>query len=257
MATALITGASAGLGKDFADIFAKEGYDLVLVARSKDKLDAIAKELEKKYSKKVTVIAKDLSKPSAAKELWKLINDQKLEINCLVNNAGFGSNGPFLESTFEKESEMIQLNVNFLAELTYLVAGKMKERKSGEILNVASTAAFQPGPFMSNYYATKAYVLSFSEGIAEELSSFGITVSVLCPGPTYTDFFTNADMKDSNLAKNSFLIMKSYPVARMGFDALKAKKTIKIAGFFNFLLAQSTRFSPRFLIRKIAKMLNQ
>lgn len=257
MGTALITGASVGLGKDFADIFAKAGYDLVLVARSKDKLDAIAKEIETKYSRKVTVIAKDLSKHSAAKELWANVTEKKLQIDCLVNNAGFGSNGAFLTSTFEKESEMIQLNVNFLVELTYLAAGKMKERKFGEILNVASTAAFQPGPFMSNYYATKAYVLSFSEGISEELSPFGITVSVLCPGPTKTEFFKNADMKDSKLAKSSFLIMESYPVAKMGFDALKSKKVVKIAGFMNFLLAQSTRFSPRFMIRKIAKVLNQ
>ncbi len=257
MPTALITGASLGLGKDFADIFAKAGYDLILVARSKDKLEAIANDLIAKYSKKVSVIAKDLSKPGAAKELWASVAGLKTDVDCLVNNAGFGSNGPFLESTFEKESEMIQLNVNFLVELSYLAAQKMKERKSGEILNVASTAGFQPGPFMSNYYATKAYVLSFSEGISEEFSPYGITVSVLCPGPTKTEFFKNADMKDSKLAKSRFLIMDSYPVAQAGFNALKAKQTVKIAGFMNFLLAQSIRFSPRFMIRKIAKILNQ
>ncbi len=257
MSIALITGASVGLGKDFADIFAKAGYDLILVARSKDKLEAIAKELTQKYSKKVTVIAKDLAKPKAAQELWKDINKLKLDVNCLVNNAGFGSNGPFLDSSFEREAEMIQLNINFLAEMTHLVAQKMKEKKFGEILNVASTAGFQPGPYMSNYYATKAYVLSFSEGLSEEFEPHGITVSVLCPGPTRTEFFQNADMNQSKLAKSNFLIMDSYKVAQMGFDALKAKQTIKITGFMNFLIAQSNRFSPRFLVRKITKYLNQ
>ena len=257
MATALITGASVGLGKDFADIFAKAGYDLILVARSKDKLDEIANDIKSKYAKRVTVIAKDLSQVGAANELWKAITKQKLEVDCLVNNAGFGSNGEFLESTFEKESSMIQLNVNFLVELTYLVAKKMKEKKSGEILNVASSAAFQPGPFMSNYYATKAYVLSFSEGISEELAPYGITVSVLCPGPTKTDFFKNAEMQDTNLAKNSFLVMESYKVAQIGYTALKSKQTVKIAGSLNFLMAQSIRLSPRYLVRKLVKFINQ
>jgi len=257
MKRVLITGASVGLGKDFAHIFAKEGYELVVVARSQDKLDALAKEIQEKYRVKVVALAQDLASPGAAQKLNATLKTKGLSITSLVNNAGFANNGAFADTAFEKEVELLHLNVNFLVEITHLLLQDMRKQKFGEILNVASTAGFLPGPMMTNYYASKAYVLSFSEGLAEEVADLGIRVSVLCPGPTKTEFFSRANMDNVKLAKTSFLVMDSYEVAKMGYDALKSGQVVKIAGFTNFFQAQSVRISPRFLVRKIAKFLNQ
>ncbi|BDA80470.1 short-chain dehydrogenase [Leptospira kobayashii] len=256
MKTVLITGASTGLGKDFAELFAKDGYSLILVARNKGKLESLKNEIKTKYGQESYVFVKDLSLPGSAKELFDEIKKKNLNIDSLVNNAGIGLNGAFAENEFQEETQMLQLNVVTLVELTHLVLPEMIKRKSGEILNIASTAAFQPGPYMSGYYASKAYVLSFSEGIAEEVNQYGIKVSTLCPGPTKTEFFNRADMNESKLASNPILTMDSKTVAKLGYKALKKGQVVKIAGFLNFLLAQSIRISPRFMIRKIAKGLN-
>ncbi|TGM19764.1 SDR family NAD(P)-dependent oxidoreductase [Leptospira meyeri] len=257
MKYALITGASTGLGKDFALALAEKGYTPVLVARSADRLKALAAEIKTKFGLQSVVITQDLAKPKSAEVLYKAVKKLKLSIHCLVNNAGFGLNGEFHKNSFENESQLIQLNVTTLAELCHLFLQDMVKAKDGYILNVASTAAYQPGPLMSNYYASKAYVLSLSEGLAEEVRDYGVTVTCFCPGPTHTEFFERANMTKINLVKSSFLIMKSREVVDIGLDALFSKKVIKIPGLANFLLAQSVRFSPRFLVRKIAKFLHQ
>lgn len=178
--TALITGATSGLGYEFVKLFAKDGYNLVIIARNKQKMEQIKQSFQ---SIDVTVIAKDLSAPNAVKEVFKEVEKQGISIDVLVNNAGFGLLGNFDELDIQKQLDMIQLNVAALTELTYYVLPKMKQKNEGKILNIASTAAFQPGPLMAVYYATKAYVLSFSEALVEELSESAVTVTTLCPGP--------------------------------------------------------------------------
>ncbi|XDD46275.1 SDR family NAD(P)-dependent oxidoreductase [Leptospira sp. WS39.C2] len=257
MKYALITGASTGLGKDFAYSLAKQGYSPILVARNADRLKSLASEIKVKFGLDSIVIAEDLSLPNAAEKVYKSVKKSKVFVSCLVNNAGYGLNGEFHQNSFEEESKMIQLNVTTLAELCHLFLQDMVTKKEGYILNVASTAAFQPGPLMTNYYATKAYVLSLSEGIAEEVKDYGITVTCLCPGPTKTEFFERAKMSGSKLVKSSFLAMNSLDVVDIGLKALFAKRVVKIPGMINFIMAESIRFTPRIIIRKIAKFLNK
>ena len=197
--TALITGASSGIGLELANLFARDGNDLVLVARSEGKLRQIASRLEGEFGIATRVLAADLAKPHAAQELVMTLNVHKVTIDALVNNAGFGLAGPFVATDLDKELEMIQVNIVALTELTKLLLPGMVTRRSGRILNLASTAAFQPGPLMAVYYATKAYVLSFSEAIADELRDSGVTVTALCPGPTDTGFAAVASLESSRL----------------------------------------------------------
>ncbi|TGL51641.1 SDR family oxidoreductase [Leptospira kemamanensis] len=253
----LITGASTGLGKDFALSLAKMGYSPVLVARNVDRLKSLASEIKLKFGIDSVVIAEDLAKANAAEKVYKAVKKLKLPISVLVNNAGYGLNGEFHKNSFEEESKMIQLNVTTLAEFCHLFLQDMVANNEGYILNVASTAAFQPGPMMTNYYATKAYVLSLSEGLAEEVKDYGVTVSCLCPGPTKTEFFERAKMSGSKLVQSSILAMNSEDVVAIGIKALFGKRVVKIPGIINFILAESVRFTPRFLIRKIAKSLNK
>lgn len=241
---ALITGASGGIGLELAKLFAKDGYDLVLVARSEGKLRDLAGELKQHYGASSTIITKDLSKPGAAREVVDEIHAKSIKIEFLVNNAGYGVFGEFKNTDLEKELDMIQLNITALTELTKLLVGPMVERKSGRILNVASTAAFQPGPLMAVYYATKAYVLSFSEAIARELQGSGVTVTALCPGPTESGFQSVAKMDASKLFKGKKL-PSSANVALSGYEAMMKGKTVQIAGTANWILAQSVRFAPR------------
>ncbi|MCG9874920.1 MAG: SDR family oxidoreductase [Leptospiraceae bacterium] len=257
--TVLITGASLGIGKEIAKLFAEDGSNLVLVARNKAKLDAIAKEWKNKYEIKVEPIAIDLSKPGSAKSLYVTLSKKKINIDVLVNNAGFGVNGEFSKNKYSDESEMVHLNIVALTELSHLLLPGMhnSDVKVKGILNVASTAAFQAGPYMSNYYATKAYVLSLSEGLHHELKSQKIHVTCLCPGPTKTEFFDRADMNDNNLLKNEFLLATAEFVAQVGYHAFEKNKAIAIPGFLNSLLAQSPRITPRFLIRRIAALMNK
>lgn len=257
--TVLITGASVGIGKEIAKLFAEDGSNLVLVARNKAKLEAIAKEWKNKYEIKVEPIVVDLSKPGSAKSLYSTLAKKKIKIDVLVNNAGFGVNGEFAQNEYSLESEMVHLNIVALAELSHLLLpGILKsEVKVKGILNVASTAAFQPGPYMSNYYASKAYVLSLSEGLHYELKSHNVHVTCLCPGPTKTEFFDRADMNDNNLLKNEFLLASAEFVAQEGYDSFEKNKAIAIPGFLNSLLAQTPRITPRFLVRRIAALMNK
>jgi uncharacterized protein len=248
----LVTGASAGLGAGFARQLAAGRKSLVLVARRLDKLESLAAELRKNHGIKVFVEASDLSAAGAVKNLMARLANQDLEVDCLINNAGFGLNGKFLELDGDKQRDMITLNCTALTELCHAVLPAMIARKSGHILNVASTAAFQAGPLMAVYYASKAYVLSFSEALHEEMLPHGIHVSALCPGPTETEFFHGADMGASVLAK---MARKPDRVVADGLNALKNNKAFVVSGLMNKLMAQSTRFAPRFFTRKLAKSL--
>jgi short-subunit dehydrogenase len=250
--TVLITGASSGIGYELAKIFAKNGFDLVLVARSELKLVNTALELQQQYSIKAIPLSKDLSEPNAASDLHMLLQSQGIAIDILVNNAGFGAFGPFIQTNWEEEQKMIHVNMTLLTELSKLFGSDMVKRGYGKILNVASTAAFQPGPLMAVYYATKAYVLSFSEALANELQGTGVTVSCLCPGPTDTEFHKRANISPSKLV-NSNMRMEAEPVARIGYKGLMRGKRLIIPGMKNKMFVQAVRFLPRQMITAIIR----
>lgn len=248
--TVLITGASAGIGVELARLFAAEKCNLILVARSGDKMKALAGELQKQHGIAAHVFPCDLSVAGAARQLFDQVSQAGLIVDVLVNNAGFGSVGRFARMTPENQEQMIELNVTALTMLTRYFLDGMLERKRGRILNVASVAAFQPGPVMAVYYATKAYVLSFSEALAEELKGTGISVSILCPGPTVTEFQIRAGI-DGPLFKGP-MVLPAKSVAQAGHRALRRGKVIEVPGLVNKFLAQGYRFFPRFLVRKIS-----
>ena len=242
---ALITGASAGLGVEFARQLAERGHRLVLVARRKDRLEALAKELGK-----ARAIAADLSKKDAAAKLIAEIAAAGEGVDLLVNNAGFGLIGNFAELDSKRLRQMIDLNCGVLTELCSAVAPAMIARKSGAILNVASTAAFQPGPKMAVYFATKAFVLSLSEALHEELKPHGIKVSCLCPGPTRTEFGDVAGFGGNGLFDR--VAMEAPEVVQAGLAGLDKNKAVVVTGWMNKIGAASTRFAPRSVVRKIA-----
>lgn len=245
--TALITGASSGIGYEFVKLFAGSGYDLVVVARNTRKLF----EIQEVFSDvKVTAITKDLSEQGAAQEIYNELAEKGIEVDVLVNNAGFGLMGKFDELPVAKQMGMIHLNVAALTELTHYVLPGMKQRKRGRVLNVASMAAFLPGPLMAVYYATKAYVLSFSEGLAEELSGTGVTVTALCPGATKTNFGSVANVEKTKMFSSA---MAADVVAKQGFDGLMNGKRVVITGGSNKASAIAAKFLPRRLSAKIAK----
>src|SRR5712691_5324578 len=254
--TALITGASFGIGMEFARIFARKGYNLVLVARSADKLRQLASELEKAHGTRSLILAVDLTEPGAPAYVLDQTTRADIQVDVLVNNAGFGQYGLFAENDLEDCLRQIQLNVTTLTHLTHLYLPAMIARKSGGILNVASTAAFQPGPLMAVYFATKAYVLHFSEAIANELRGSGVTVSVLCPGPTATGFAAVSGMESSRLFSVT-RPMNSEAVARYGIRAMQHGKRVAIPGVTNKLMAQSIRVSPRRLVTTIVRKLQE
>lgn len=242
---ALITGASAGLGVEFARQLAKRGHRLVLAARRKDRLEAIAAKVGN-----ARVVAIDLAEPGAAARLIADCDAAGETIDLLVNNAGFGLRGQFVELDAARQREMIDLNVAALTDLCRLVAPRLAERRSGAILNVASTAAFQPGPKMAVYFATKAYVLSFTEALHEELKPHGVKVSALCPGPTRTEFGEVAGFgEDSRFDR---IAMTADEVVRKGLAGLDRNPAVVITGALNWAGAFGTRFLPRSTIRKIA-----
>ena len=241
----LITGASAGLGVEFARQLASRGHRLVLAARRKDRLDALAKELGN-----ARVVAIDLSKSGSASKLLADLAAAGEEVDVLINNAGFGLIGRFAELDAKHERQMIDLNVGTLTDLCRAVAPAMIKRKSGAILNVASTAAFQPGPNMAVYFATKAYVLSFTEALHEELKPHGVHVSALCPGPTRTEFGEVAGFGGNGLFDRT--AMDSPEVVEAGLHALDQNRAVVVPGLVNKIGAASTRFAPRSVVRKIA-----
>lgn len=248
--TALITGASGGIGLELAKIFAENGFNLVLAARNGSKLAAAKNELEARFGISAEIFAADLSDDGAPNALYSFTKEKELEINVLVNNAGFGSFGRFAESGIERQKEMIRLNVSALTELTHLYLNDMLKQGGGKILNLASTAAFQAGPLMSVYYATKAYVLSLTEALSAELRGSGVSVSALCPGPTRTGFEKAANLSNSGLFKN-LKTMSAADVARCGFNGLMKGKTVIIPGMGNKLLIAASKFAPRALTKHI------
>jgi uncharacterized protein len=254
MATALVTGASNGIGLELAKIHASKGDNLVLVARNLEKLNEIKADLEQKFKIKVYNIGKDLSKPNAALEVYNETNQQKIQIDYLINNAGFGDFGMFVETDWHKELQMINLNITTLTQFTKLYVQDMVKRGNGKIMNVASTAAFQSGPTMAVYYATKAYVLSFSEAVDNEVSDKGVTVTTLCPGATESGFQAAAAMEESALVKGKKL-PSAKEVAEYGYTSMMNGKTVAIHGMMNYLMANSVRFTPRALVVKLTRLI--
>ena len=250
--TALITGASSGIGLDLAHLFAADGHDVVLVARSEDKLRELAKELAAKHGVAAHVIVADLTQPDAPRQIF----DRAPDVDILVNNAGFGVSGKFAETDLRTELDILQVNIAALTHLTKLFLPPMLQRGRGRILNVASTAAFQPGPLMAVYYATKAYVLSFSEAIAEELHGTGVSVTVLCPGPTATGFQKVANIGSETLLK-VMRPVSSMDVARAGYRALMRGSRLVIPGMKNKLGVHSLRITPRAVVTKIVRALQE
>jgi short-subunit dehydrogenase len=248
--TALITGASSGIGAELAKLCAADGYDVVLVARQRAALEDLAFTLSQTHGIAARALIADLADPAAARAVF----DSAGAVDVLINNAGFGLRGAYAETDWDAEARMIQVNVTALAHLTKLYLPGMIARRRGRIMNVASTAAFVPGPFMAVYYATKAFVFSFSLAIASELQGTRVTLTVLCPGVTRTNFFQAAGTGNSNLLKGSS--MSAAEVAREGYAAMMAGKAEVIAGSRNRWMIWGTRFAPRRMLAGIARRLN-
>lgn len=242
--TALVTGASAGIGVDLAECFAKDGYDLILAARSAGPLGEVAQRLASTYGVQATAIPVDLEAHGGGARLAAEIAAKGLSVDVLVNNAGYGQAGAFDVAPIDTQLGQIDLNVRALVELTHVYWKGMLEKKRGGVINVASTAAFQPGPLMAVYWASKAFVLSFSEALWEEARGAGVHVSCLCPGPTASKFRERAGTGVTRLAKAS-PVMASAPVAKMGYAAFRANKRVKITGIRNVMMIRLARMMPR------------
>ncbi|MCP5515309.1 MAG: SDR family oxidoreductase [Spirochaetales bacterium] len=245
--TAVITGASSGIGLELAGLMAFDRIDLVLASRNREKLETIRDNLTKKYGIKVKIIQIDLSDEASPDKLFDEVKKSGLQIDYLINNAGFGDYGFFIDSDPDKLSRMIDLNIKTLTRLTRLFAPLMVLQGRGAIMNVASTAAFQPGPLMAVYYATKAYVLSFSQALAKELEGSGVTVTALCPGATDTGFKSAANLEGSKLFAGK-RIASALDVARYGYKAMLKGKRIAVHGIINSLLVFSVRLMPSSLV---------
>jgi short-subunit dehydrogenase len=251
MSTVLITGASGGIGYELAKLFARDHHNLVLVARSADKLARVSTELQA-HGVTVKTIALDLAAPPAPKFLFDQLQREGTIIDILINNAAFGAFGEFAQMPEPEILGQIDLNIRALTELTRLFLPAIVQRRSGRIMNVASTAAFQPGPLMAVYYATKAYVLSFSEAIANELRHSGVTVTCFCPGATHTDFAKRAGVENSRLFKQ-LGAMSAEKVALDGYRAVMEGRTLAISGMHNWIVAQSSRFAPRKMVTAVSR----
>lgn len=243
---ALITGASSGIGKEMALIHAKKSNDLVLVARREQLLDELKSELNRNYGVQIKVIAKDLSDVNSPREIFDILQNEGIEIEYLINNAGFGGHGYFHERKLEKDHSMVNVNITSLMILTKLFLQEMVKRNSGKILNISSTASFLPGPMQSVYYASKAFVTSFSQALAEELRSTSVSVTVLCPGPVETEFFETAQMENTFLLKSQ----KTSTPEKTATIGYKAMMKGKLVSFDNGLLKFSLRWLIHLLPRK-------
>ena len=255
-ATALITGASGGIGFELAKLFARNHYDLVLVARSGDKLAQVGGELRSQFGISVKLVSLDLSEPAAPQSLFDQLQREGISVDVLVNNAGYGRLGEFADVPLQESLGQIHLNITALTALTRLFLPAMIEQRSGKVLNVASTAGFQPGPLMTVYYASKAYVISFSEALANELEKTGVTVTCLCPGATETEFARRAGNDRSRLFQQ-LKPMSAATVAADGYRGLMKGKTLVISGFRNWLVAESVRFAPRKMVTAISRWVSE
>ena len=250
----LITGASSGIGYELAKLFERDGYNLILVARDKEKLQMAVDKLNNEKNK-IIMLDVDLSREDEVDKLIKYINKNEIDINILVNNAGIGLFGEFAEIDWKTEEKLIDINIKALTKLTKYFLPKMIEKKSGGILNVASTAAFASGPRMATYYASKAYVLNLTEAIHEEVKEYGINISCLCPGPVRTSFQSKAGIKKSEKAKK--YLMNADIVAKVGYDKFKKGEVIIIPGFKNKVLVNANKLLPRAISRKIILKTNK
>ena len=248
--TVLITGASSGIGRELARLFAADGARLVLIARSEGRLQELAGELAAEHGARAQVVPADLSQPSGPGEIMEALAQRHIEVDVLVNNAGFGTHGPVAGIGVARQLEMIEVNVAALTRLTALLLPGMLERGRGAILNVASTAAFAPGPNQAVYCATKSYVLSFTEALAEEVRGSGVRVCCLAPGATDTGFAAQAGMGGTWLFRRG--VMDAARVARAGHDGLRRGRTLVIPGLLNQAMAFSVRLSPRVLVTKVS-----
>lgn len=253
---ALITGASSGFGKDFAELFAADGHNVVLVARRRERLEAVADDLSERFGVECFVEVADLTKHDARVRLFDSLRDQGVAVDFLVNNAGFGTNGTFWELPLDAELAQVQVNIEALVHLTHLVLPQMVERGSGRVLNIGSTASFQPGPGMAVYYASKGFVLSFTEAIAHELRGTGVTATVHCPGAADTEFGEVSGNIHSNLFKKGS-VASSMDVVRHAYRAMHAGKVVAVHGALNSIGAAGVRFTPRGLVRTIVAKINE
>mgnify|MGYP000473160849 CR=1 FL=1 len=252
--TALVTGAASGLGAEFAVLLAKDSYNLVLVDVDGNNLRDVKERVQKTYNVHIKVIEKDLSEPNVAQDIFESINGISLDV--LINNAGFGLFGPFCDTEWHRESEMLFLHINTTTQLTKLALKIMLKQGYGKILNVSSLAAFQPGPLMSIYYASKAYILSFSEAIANVVKHTGVTVTVLCPGQTKTSFQATVS-KSSLQNQNHFKMACPLRVAKYGYDSMLKGKTVVVPGRVNKFLALISRFIPRNTATSIVRRIQE
>lgn len=253
---ALVTGASSGIGLAIAEALARRGRNLILVARQRDALESIAYELTQRFAVEVLFSSCDLSEPLQISGLLQELELADQQIDLLVNNAGFGTAGAFIQQEWSREQQLVEVNILALARLCHALGQRMVQQGGGQILNVASVAAFQPGPWMSNYFASKAYVLILSEGLREELKGFGVKVSVLCPGPTRSAFFRNAQMKTGMLERSS-LMMSCEEVALLAVRGLDKNRAIITPGWRNKLMAFWPRLTPRALVRRLVGKINR
>lgn len=250
--TVLITGASSGIGKALAQHFAGEGYNIVAVAHPDAKLDVTCAQLRAMHAVEVTVIAMDLSRSTSARAIYDSLRDRGITVDVLVNDAGVGQGGTFMNSPIDQDIDIIRLNIEALTRMTKLFLYDMLQRGSGRILNVGSIAGFQPGPLLAVYHATNAYVNSFSEALAEELKDTNVTVTLLCPGPTDTDFFARADLEDSRVFESGML-MEPEEVAEIAFDALMNGERVVIPGMSNKVMTFTRRLMPLAMQAKLNK----
>lgn len=251
----LITGATAGIGYELAKIYANDGYNLVLIARNSEKLEKVKTELNLIYNVSIHTLSIDLSKDNACEDILSYVNKKHLTVDVLINNAGIGSFGYFKELDIAKEVQQINVNIKALTELTRLFLPVMINNESGSILNVASTAAFCAGPKMATYYATKAFVLSFTEAIYEEIKGSNIKVSCLCPGAVKTEFLDKAGIKKKEFAKKNMMSAKQ--VAKVAYRDFKKGKLIIVPGINNKIVIAFNKLIPRSLSRKVILLMNK
>lgn len=252
--TVLVTGASSGIGLELARCFAADGSRLVLVARNTSALEKLAEELRRDCKVEAIVLIADLSRPEAPGKIFSELKGRGIIVDVLINNAGFGAHGLFSKLPLQRQLEMIQVNVAALTELTGLLLPSMVERRRGGVLNVASVAGFVPGPGMAVYYASKAFVLSFTEALAAELDGTGVKVTALCPGPTDTNFFKVAHADNARLVRVASMTAKE--VAVQGHRDFRRGRVVAVSGWRNWLLVLLVRFTPRLLVRSITRKFN-
>lgn len=253
--TALITGASMGLGADYARICARDGMNVILVARSKDKLDALAAEVSQKHGVLAHAVPVDLDARDAASHVKAAVDALGLPVDVLINNAGFGNTGAFVENELGKELSMIHVNIEALTALTHIYANEMLKRGGGRIMLVASTAGYQPAPAMAVYCATKAYVVSFGAALAYEMAGSGVTITTHCPGATETEFARTAGNADSRIFQNKAIVATSASCAEDGFSAMQRGKGEAVHGFTNWVSIVGAKLLPRWIILRIAAFL--